>query len=55
MLWGLNKVIMSTKEFLYYYRISIKEVLDIETEKPHLEIYVIEQFQESAGTVVNFL
>ena len=46
---------MSKKEILYYYQISIKEGLDIETEKPHLEIYVIEQFQESAGTVVNFL
>ena len=40
MLWGLNKVIILTKEFLYYYQISIKEGLDIETEKPDLEIYV---------------
>ena len=31
---------MSTKDFLYYHRISIKEGLDIETERPHLEIFI---------------
>ena len=30
---------MSTKDFLYYHRISVKEGLDIETERPHLEIF----------------
>ena len=37
---GLSKVIMSKKEILCYYQISVKEGLDIKTEKPHLEIYV---------------
>ena len=31
---------MSTKDLLYYEGISIKEGLDIETESPHLEIFV---------------
>ena len=31
---------MSTKGFLYYHRISIKEGVDIETERPHLEIFI---------------
>ena len=29
-----------SKDFLYYSRISIKEGLDIETEKPHLERFI---------------
>ena len=37
---GFSKVIMSKKEILYYYQISLKEGLYIETEKPHLQIYV---------------
>ena len=37
---GFSKVIMSKKEILYYHQISLKEGLYIETEKPHLEIYV---------------
>ena len=28
-----------SKDFLYYYRISIKEGLDIQTEKPHLDLF----------------
>ena len=31
---------MSTKGFLYYHRTSIKEGVDIETERPHLEIFI---------------
>ena len=31
---------MSTKGFLYYHRISVKEGVDIETERPHLEIFI---------------
>ena len=34
-----NFFIMS-KKFLYYCRISVKEGLDIETEKPHLERFI---------------
>ena len=30
---------MPKEDFLYYYRISIKEVLDIETEKHHLKMF----------------
>ena len=29
-----------SKEFLYYCKISVKEGLDIETEKPHLERFI---------------
>ena len=31
---------MSAKDFLYYHGISMKEGLDIGTERPHLEIFV---------------
>ena len=31
---------MFTKDFLYYHRISVKEGLDIEIERPHLEIFI---------------
>ena len=33
---------MSTKDLLYYHWISIREGLDIETERPHLEIFIDE-------------
>ena len=31
---------MFTKDFLYYHRISVKEGLDVEIERPHLEIFI---------------
>ena len=33
-----------SKDYLYYCRISIKEGLDIETEKPHLERFIDKTF-----------
>ena len=33
-----------SKDFLYYCRISIREGLDIETEKPHLEQFIDKTF-----------
>ena len=45
---------MSTKDFLYIHWIPTKEVIDTETERPHLEYLLTKQFQESAWNVVNF-
>ena len=44
-----------SKNFLYYCRISIKEGLDIEIEKAHLEQVFIKHFPGNVGFVVNFL
>ena len=35
-----------SKDFLYYCRVSIKEGLDIETEKPHLERFIDKTFSK---------
>ena len=48
---------MLTKDYLYYYQMSIKEGLDIETEKLHLEMCIDKTVSRkcSEGTVLNFL
>ena len=37
------------KKFLYYCRISVKEGLDIETQKPHLERFINKTISRKSG------
>ena len=40
------KLFYYVKDLLYYCRVSIKEGLDIETEKPHLERFIDKTFSK---------
>ena len=50
---AVNFFIMS-KDFLYYCRISIKQGLDIETEKPHLERFIDQTFSRKCRLCCQF-
>ena len=44
-----------SKEYLYYCIMLVKEGLDIETEKPHLERFIDKTILENVDFVVNCL